>query len=77
MQARDGIPDRVERRTGLKPFTVVPVSVGWTPEGLPDIEHPPGVAFADWVYFTQLEIGPPQRGAGSNQRAGSTQGAKR
>lgn len=72
VQARDGIPDRVERRTGLKPFTVVPVSVGWTPEGLPDIEHPPGVSFADWVYFTQLEIGPPQRGAGSKQSARST-----
>ena len=66
VQARDGIPDRVERRTGLKPFTVVPVSVEWTEEGLPDIDHPPGHAFADWVYFTQNEIGPPVRGAGSS-----------
>ncbi|CBN76581.1 protein of unknown function DUF399 [Ectocarpus siliculosus] len=65
VQARDGIPDRVERRTGLKPFTIVPVSVEWTEDGLPDIDHPPGTAFADWVYFTQNEIGPPVRGAGS------------
>lgn len=65
VQARDGIPDRVERRTGLKPFTVVPVSVEWTEEGLPDIDHPPGNTFADWVYFTQNEIEPPVRGAGS------------
>ncbi|CAN0454909.1 unnamed protein product, partial [Ectocarpus sp. 12 AP-2014] len=56
VQARDGIPDRVERRTGLKPFTIVPVSVEWTEDGLPDIDHPPGTAFADWVYFTQNEI---------------------
>eukprot|EP00904_Undaria_pinnatifida_P011366 jgi/Undpi1/735/HiC_scaffold_10.g04199.m1 len=56
VQARDGIPDRVERRTGLKPFTVVPVNVEWTPEGLPKIDHPPGASFADWVYFTQREI---------------------
>lgn len=67
VQARDGIPDRVQRRTGLRPFTVVPVSVPWTPEGLPDIDHPPGKSFADWVYFTQPEIEPPHRGAGSEQ----------
>lgn len=67
VQGRDGIPDRFERRSGLKPFTVVPVNVDWTPEGLPDIDSPPGKSFADWVYFTQYEIGPPQRGAGSAQ----------
>lgn len=67
MQARDGIPDRVERRTGLKPFTVVPVSVEWTEDGLPDIDHPPGNSFADWVYFTQNEISAPARGAGAGE----------
>lgn len=56
VQARDGIPDRMERRTGLKPFTVVPVSVDWTSDGLPDIDAPPDQSFADWVYFTQREI---------------------
>jgi hypothetical protein len=32
-----GIPDRVERRTGIKPFTVVPLGVDWLTNGLPDI----------------------------------------
>jgi hypothetical protein len=32
-----GIPDRVERRTGIKPFTVVPLGVDWLANGLPDI----------------------------------------
>lgn len=60
VQDRDGIPDRIERRTGMKPFTVVPMSVSWTDDGLPDIEHPPGRGFADWVYFTQNEITSPR-----------------
>ncbi|CAN0444377.1 unnamed protein product, partial [Discosporangium mesarthrocarpum] len=57
IESRDGIPDRVQRRLGLRPFTVVPLSVSWTREGLPDIDQPPGNSFADWVYYTQKEIG--------------------
>lgn len=75
VQARDGIPDRVERRTGIKPFTVVPVDVKWTEEGLPDIDHPPGTSFADWVYFTQHEIELPARGAGSVKQAAAARAA--
>ncbi|KAG5178974.1 hypothetical protein JKP88DRAFT_350109 [Tribonema minus] len=57
IESRDGIPDRVHRRLGgAEPFTVVPLSVDWTQDGLPDIDHPPGPSFADWVYFTQKEL---------------------
>lgn len=57
IEARDGIPDRAHRRLrGAKPFTVVPLSVDWTAEGLPNIDHPPGESFADWIYFTQKEL---------------------
>ncbi|CAM9842711.1 unnamed protein product [Chrysoparadoxa australica] len=58
VEGRDGIPDRLEKRTGMciKPFTVVPQSVDWTPEGLPDIVEPPSQDFADWVYYTTPEM---------------------
>lgn len=46
------------RLRDVKPFTVVPLSVEWTQEGLPDIDYPPGQDFADWVYFTQKQLDP-------------------
>ncbi|CAM9623344.1 unnamed protein product, partial [Phaeothamnion confervicola] len=49
---RDGLPDRIARRIGVAPFTVVPDSVAWTTvdgSGLPDVETPPGPNVADWV----------------------------
>eukprot|EP00179_Madagascaria_erythrocladioides_P001280 CAMPEP_0198309664 /NCGR_PEP_ID=MMETSP1450-20131203/1971_1 /TAXON_ID=753684 ORGANISM="Madagascaria erythrocladiodes, Strain CCMP3234" /NCGR_SAMPLE_ID=MMETSP1450 /ASSEMBLY_ACC=CAM_ASM_001115 /LENGTH=364 /DNA_ID=CAMNT_0044012431 /DNA_START=20 /DNA_END=1114 /DNA_ORIENTATION=+ len=56
IEDKTGIPDRITRRTGLKTFTILPQSVGWTPENLPNIEEPTrNRNVADWVWFTQLE----------------------
>mmetsp|Transcript_2142 Transcript_2142/g.4789 ORF Transcript_2142/g.4789 Transcript_2142/m.4789 type:complete len:519 (-) Transcript_2142:76-1632(-) len=37
-------------------FTVLPESVRWTADGLPDIEKPKGRQAADWVWYTCREL---------------------
>jgi len=68
LQGRVGIPDRVEKRTSVKTYTVVPISVPWPgigSGGFPDV-HSTGSAFqdvstkgpvspkeGDWVLYTR------------------------
>lgn len=58
VEGRVGFPNRIERRTGERPYTIVPRPVGWVKsEGLPmpDIEKPErGVA--DIVWYTNRKI---------------------
>ena len=35
------------------PFVVLPESVEWSPDGLPDVEQPLGRDTADWIWYTQ------------------------
>ena len=44
LQARDGVPDRVSRRTGGRTFTMLPLAVPWAANGLPAIRRPLGPA---------------------------------
>lgn len=66
VQARDGVPDRVSRRTGGRTFTMLPLAVPWAANGLPAIRRPLGPAEADWLLYTQTEISrAPRRVAGA------------
>jgi uncharacterized iron-regulated protein len=56
LEDRNGIPDRFERRTGSRPFTIVPQSVDWTEDGLPAVDHPGTEGYADWIYYTEKQI---------------------
>jgi len=53
---RDGVPDRVMRRLRTNPFTVVPMSVGWTKNGTPLIDQPLEPKFSDWIWLTPSEL---------------------
>jgi len=52
---RDGIPDRITRRTGCSCFTIVPQGVQWVDHN-PLVKVPPRRDIADWVWFTQREV---------------------
>lgn len=66
VQARDGVPDRVSRRIGAPTFTMLPLAVPWSANGLPAIRRPLGPAEADWLLYTQTEISrAPRRVAGA------------
>lgn len=56
VQGRDGVPDRVSRRTGERTFPVLPLAVPWAENGLPAIRRPLGPDEADWLVYTQAEI---------------------
>ena len=65
VEGRDGIPDRIAKRLATPdaagaaraderaPFVVLPESVEWSPDGLPDVEQPLGRDTADWIWYTQ------------------------
>jgi len=54
IQDRDGVPERIQKRTGTDVFTVVPVTVKFEKEtGLPIVKEPEDQDFADWVWYTQ------------------------
>ena len=65
VEGRDGIPDRISKRLATPdaagaaraderaPFVVLPESVEWSPDGLPDVEQPLGRDTADWIWYTQ------------------------
>lgn len=53
METRTAIPDRVLRRTGTRPYSIVTRPVGWTRSGgvpMPDIDVPE--RGADLVWYT-------------------------
>jgi len=53
VQGHVGIPDRFTRRTKLPTFSMVPISVPWTPLGEPVLqEPPPGASEAEWLLYT-------------------------
>lgn len=54
---RVAIPDRIQKRTGLYPFVIVPQQVDWSKEtGLPLVDSPVRYQDADWAWYTQKEI---------------------
>jgi len=56
VQGRVGIPDRVEKRTSVKTYTVVPNSVPWPAigsGGFPDVKGPVSSREGDWVLYTR------------------------
>merc|ERR1719401_1382008 len=56
VQGRVGIPDRVEKRTSVKTYTVVPNSVPWPAVGsgsFPDVKAPVSPREGDWVLYTR------------------------
>lgn len=58
IEERNGLPDRLARRTGAQSFTVLPQSVPWERGSyLPAIERPLDHTSADWIWYTQLEVG--------------------
>mmetsp|Transcript_13820 Transcript_13820/g.36241 ORF Transcript_13820/g.36241 Transcript_13820/m.36241 type:complete len:100 (+) Transcript_13820:2-301(+) len=61
VRGRVGVPNRFSRRTAEPTFSMVPLSVSWAASGLPAIERPLGDKEADWVLYTQAEIGGPAR----------------
>lgn len=61
VENRDGLPERVERRTGGRAFTVLPTSVRWTVAAgtsVPDIAAPlgGGGGVADWIWYSPREV---------------------
>ena len=52
---RDGIPDRITRRTGCSCFTIVPQGVQWVDHN-PVVNAPPRRDLADWIWYTQREV---------------------
>ena len=61
VRARDGVPDRVSRRTGGRTFTMLPLAVPWAATGMPAIQRPLGPSEADWLLYTQSEIEHPRQ----------------
>jgi hypothetical protein len=55
VQGHVGIPDRVTRRTKLPTFSVVPISIPWTPLGEPVIQDQPGASEGEWLLYTPRE----------------------
>mmetsp|Transcript_985 Transcript_985/g.2108 ORF Transcript_985/g.2108 Transcript_985/m.2108 type:complete len:423 (+) Transcript_985:1394-2662(+) len=55
VRGRRGLPERIRRRIGSQPFTVVPQMIAWLPENLPDVVYPPDWKEADWVWFIRDE----------------------
>lgn len=59
IQNRYGIPDRIARRLGVAPFTVVPISVAFDPvSGLPAVDEDSlkeylVPSYADWIYMLE------------------------
>ena len=63
VEGRDGIPARIAKRLAApdatraraehEPFVVLPESVAWSPDGLPDVEQPLGRDTADWIWYTR------------------------
>ena len=61
MRGRVGVPNRVSRRTAQPTFSMLPQSVPWAANGLPDIERPLDRSESDWVLYTQGEVVPEVR----------------
>eukprot|EP01041_Mallomonas_annulata_P009966 gene9966-20727_t len=54
---RNGIPNRIEKRTQKEAFVIAPQQVNWYKDsGLPGVVAPPTPADCDWAWFTQKEI---------------------
>ena len=51
VEGRTGLPDRLARRSGSPAFTIVPYTVPFQSNGLPDIEQPGGREQADWLWY--------------------------
>jgi uncharacterized iron-regulated protein len=54
---RYGIPDRIEKRVGFRPFVIVPQVVQWSDQtGLPNVNVPLTQDKCDWAWYTEAEI---------------------
>ena len=56
VEARNGIPERVTRRTSEPAYVVVSRSVAWDTLNMPKIDHPEGSATADLLWYIPREI---------------------
>lgn len=48
---RSGIPERIYKRNGEVSFVVVPYSVAWNRDGLPQVVRPPLSTDCDWAWY--------------------------
>lgn len=53
---RVGIPDRIEKRSNLQSFVIVPQQVQWSTEGLPLVTKPLTHKDCDWAWYTEETV---------------------
>ena len=53
---RVGIPDRIEKRSNLQSFVIVPQQVQWSTEGLPLVTKPLTNKDCDWAWYTEETV---------------------